>query len=238
MENFSEINYKKNMNMLSQAVKYCKINFLHDDLINELYHNNDLKKQLCIILISKLNSQAEADALVCNLTGKSGPVRETTACKILELIKNPDYQPYFQTQNITDAFIKAVTDINPSVSRNITETIKYVLNAQYIFDNIIKEIKASLNETLKIKKNRSYLKNRKNFGLYWNLEAVAGISDKIQPDNELLEILKLTALSDDYTIREKTAKTARCFISRDNRYSAVLDLLKNDNNIYVKKYID
>ena len=46
-----EQNFHHNMSMLDNAIKYCEKNFLHDDIINELYNDDDLKKQLCIFLI-------------------------------------------------------------------------------------------------------------------------------------------------------------------------------------------
>ena len=44
MENYLEINYEKNMQMLSEAAKYCEENFLHKDIIKILQEDNDLKK--------------------------------------------------------------------------------------------------------------------------------------------------------------------------------------------------
>ncbi len=235
MENFLEINYEKNMSMLSQAVKYCETNFLHEDLIKELALDNDLKKQLCLILISELKSPQEADLLVSNLTGKSGPIRETASFKILDLISNKQYNGYFQTQEILDIFTKAITDINPSVSRNMIEIIKYVDNADYLYKNIINEIKKTLDEIKEVKQNKSYALNKKNFNLYWNLEALISLLDRIPATDELLDILKITALSIDYTIREKTAKAAANI--KNKKFEVIKDILKNDNNIYVKKYI-
>ena len=236
MENFIEINYEKNMSMLSQAVKYCEINFLHEDLINELALDNELKKQLCIILISKLNSQTEANLLVSNLTGKSGPIREAASTKILDLISDENYRRYFQGESILDVFVKAITDINPSVSRSLIEIVKFVDNTDYLYKNLIAEINKTLAELSEIKQNKSYVANKKNFNLYWNLEAIISISAKINPQKELAEILEVTAMSNDYTIREKTAQVLYLF---DNFiFDNAKNILKYDNNIYVKKYID
>ncbi len=237
MKNILEINFEKNMAMLSLAFKYCETNFLHEDLIKELYFDNDLKKQLCIILISKLNSQQEADILAANLTGKSSPIRETVSFKILELISNKMYKKYFQKDEILDIFTKAVTDINPSVSRNLIEIIKYIDNSEYLYRNIIQEINNVLSEIQLISPNKSYIMNKKNFALYWNLEAIISMADKIYPKDELIQILKVTAVSNDYTIREKTAKALFCFQNTNEQFLEVKDLLKNDNNMYVKKYI-
>lgn len=237
MENYLEINYEKNMAMLSEAMVYCYENYSHDDLINELSKDNDLKKQFCIIEIKKLNSQKEADLLVGNLTGKSGPIRETVSFKILELIKQAEFSKYFQKKEILDVFVKAITDINPSVSRNTVEIIKYTDNAQYLYESLIKEINKTLNEMGDVYQTRSYDTNKKNFNLYWNIEAIINIACKIQTEQEFVEILKRTALSNDYTIREKTAKAASILSKKDERYKTVINMLLNDDNVYVRKFI-
>ena len=235
MENYLEINYEKNMQMLTEAVKCCEENLSHDDIINTLYTDNDLKKQLCLIELKNINSQEEADILVYNLTGHSGPVRETASFKILDLIQQEQFKNYFQTQKIKDTFVKAITDINPSVSRNAVEIIKYVNDKEYVCENIIKEIKITLEGLAKIKQNRSYTANKKNFNLYWNLEAIISLSDKLTADDELIEILKQTALSNDYTIREKTAKAIAVFFKNNKRLYPLIEMLKNDENIYVRR---
>ncbi|MBQ9245609.1 hypothetical protein IJ182_05010 [bacterium] len=237
MENYLEINYEKNMQMLSEAVKYCEENFLHEDLINTLYTDNDLKKQLCLIELNKINSQQEADILVYNLTGHSGPVRKTASYKILELIMQSDYNPFFQKQKNLDTFIKAIVDINPSVSRNSVEIIKYIDNKNYIYSKIIDEINITLSKMEDIRQNRSYNTNKQNFNLYWNLEALISISDSINAGDELINILNITCLSNDYTIREKTAKAAVEFAKCNNGFYKIIEKLKDDDNVYVKKHL-
>lgn len=237
MENYLEINYENNMKMLSDAIKYCEENFLHEEIIKELSSDNDIKKQLCLIELKKVDSQSEADILVSNLTGKSGPIRETAAVKIQELIFMAEFNNYFQTKEIIMTFVKAITDINPSVSRSAVEIIKYVDDIDFLYEKIIAEIKVTLSNIDENVKNRSYVQNKKNFNLYWNLEAIISLSEKVLPKDDLLEILTKTAKSNDYTIREKTAKAAMIFSLKDEKFKQVLDLLKNDDNIYVKKYL-
>ena len=238
MENYLEINYEKNMQMLSEAVKYCEENFLHDDIINTLKENNDLKKQLCLIELDGVNTQQEADILVYNLTGHSGPVRETASYKILDLIQKEGLKQFFQTENILNTLVKAITDINPTVSRNTVEIIKYIENPQYIYKEVIKEIRNTISKMEDIKQVRSYVANKKNFNLYWNLEALISIALRVKAEDELVEILEQTADSNDYTIREKTAKAAAEFIKTNASFQIVLDKLKNDENIYVRKYLE
>ena len=133
---------------------------------------------------------------------------------------------------IIDTFVKAITDINPSVSRYTVEFIKFVDDVDYLYKRIIEEIGITLSNIDETVKNRSYVQNKKNFNLYWNLEAIVSLSSKIQLEQELTNILLKTALSNDYTIREKTAKVASLL-----QVSPVLDLLKDDENVYVKKYL-
>jgi hypothetical protein len=233
MENYLEINFEKNMKMLSEAIKCSEDNYSHNDIIDVLKGDDDIKKQFCLIELNKIDSQEEANILVFNLTNHSGPIRETSAFKIGDLISNIEYKKYFQTKEIIDTFVKAITDINPSVSRYSIDFIKFVDDVEYLYKRIIEEIKITLSNIDETVKNRSYVQNKKNFNLYWNLEAIIAIADKITLQEELIEILEKTALSNDYTIREKTAKTASLL-----NVQSVLTLLKDDENVYVRKYID
>ena len=237
MENYLEINYDKNLKMLLQAFSYCEVNLKHEEIINELLGDNDLKKQLCLIELNILISQAEADILVSNLINQSGPIRETASFKILEFIKDEKYRHLFQKREILDIFVKGITDINPSVSRNVVEIITCVDDWEYLYNSILSEIKMTLSKFDDMKQERSYVTNKKNFNLYWNLEAIVSISSKLKPDNLLLEILTQTALSNDYTIREKTAKTANVLSKNNIAFMKVLNILKDDDNIYVLKYV-
>ena len=234
MENYLEINFEKNMQMLSEAVQYCEENLRHEDIINTLYTDNDLKKQLCLIELNEVYSQKEADIIVWNLTDHSGPVRETASYKILELIQKENFKNFFQSKEILNSFVKAVVDINPSVSRNAVEIIKYIDDYEYVYQKIIDEINKTLANMEDIKQNRSYTAN---FNLYWNLEALISLSGKIQAGDELFKILKQTAASNDYTIREKTAKAAFEFSKCNPVFKSVTDILKDDENVYVRKYI-
>ena len=232
MENFYEINYENNMKSLNLAFEYCNTDFSDFEIFETLKNADDIKKQLCILELTNINSQQEADILVFNLTNQSGPVREVSSYKILDLIKTEHCNGFFQTQQILDTFIKAVTDINPSVSRNAVEIIKFVKNYQYIYECLIKSINTILETNELEAKNRSYVQNKKNFALYWSLEAIISLAEKITAGDELVNILNKTALSSDYTIREKTAKAGSIF-----KLKNILELLKNDTNIYVQNYL-
>ena len=232
MENYLEINYEKNMKILAQAINCAERELTHDEIIQVLKGDDDIEKQLRLIQLERINSQEEADILVFNLTQHSGPVRETAAYKIAELISSPNYSHFFQTKEITQTFVKAIVDINPTVSRSAVEIIKYVENSDFIYQKILEELKLTISQLDIEVKNRSYVQNKKNFNLYWNLEALVSIVEKISANDELVKLLQTTALSNDYTIREKTAKVASVF-----KLAEILEILKDDTNVYVRKYI-
>ena len=225
------------MKMLNVAYDYCNCNFSYGDIIEILKSNDDIKKQLALIELKSINSQTDANILVFNLTQHSGPIRETTSFKILDLILKQEYRKYFQTEDILKTFVKSITDINPSVSRNAVEIIKYVDDVNYLYNEILKEINITLSNIDETTTNKSYVQNKKNFNLYWNLEAITSIGDNINPCEKLLDILIRTANSNDYTIREKTAKVASLFVEKNYRFSEVLALLKNYKNVYVQRFI-
>ena len=232
---YIDINYENNMKLLNEAIACCEAQYSHEELINELSCDNDIKKQLCIIEIKKLNSAQEAYLLVQNLTGKSGPVREVCSFKILDLIQNKDYREFFQSKEIENILIKGIVDINPSVSRNIVEAIKYINDKKYLINNIITEINKTIEELKNTTKNRSYTLNKKNFNLYWNLEALISINEAVEPNEKLIKIITTTAHSNDYTIREKTAKLI-FLLKNNNIFSNLAESLRNDENMYVNNY--
>ncbi len=222
--------YENNIKTLKKAIEYCDNIYSHNEIIKILSEDDDILKQLCLIELNKICSQEEANILVNNLTGKSGPIRETASSKILDLISDDLYGKFFQTKYILDSFVKGITDINPSVSRNIIEVIKYTNNKDYLISEIINNIKNTLDIESNSKKH-SYEINKKNFNLYWNLEALYSLSDNIKQFKEINEILLETAKSIDYTIREKTAK----LVAKLN-IKHIEEILINDSNIYVLKY--
>lgn len=232
MNDYCKTDYNKNLEMLSIAAEYCAEQFNHTDIINCLSGNDDLKKQICLIELSYIENQNEADILADNLTGQSGPIREAASYKILELIQKDDFKPFFQTEDILNSFSKAVIDINPSVSRNAVRIIKYADNKKYIYNNLIEEINRTLSDIESLKDKHSYAANKKHFNLYWNLEALSSLADSLEADWQLLKILEKTAFSHDYTIREKTAKAAKAF-----NVQHILELLKDDSNMYVRRYL-
>ena len=47
--------YENNMKTLSKAIEYCDTAFSHEEIINVLSSDDDIKKQLCILNLNNLN---------------------------------------------------------------------------------------------------------------------------------------------------------------------------------------
>ena len=74
------------LNNTETACNLCEREFTHDEIINIIHSDNDIEKQICILKLQGVNSQAEADLLVFNLTNHHGIIRESVAIKLNELM--------------------------------------------------------------------------------------------------------------------------------------------------------
>ncbi len=237
MKNNWELYISNNIELTETAYKYCTINFSHEELIKELSSNDEIKKQLSIININKVNNEEESFLLALNLVGKGGPIREAASFKINELIRQNNYKIFFQQSEIIEFLLSAITDINPSVSRNAVEIIEYIDNKIYIIEELYKKIFMSLEELKIYNLKKSYLLNKKTFSLYWNLEALVSLSDKITLTKNLEDILSQTSSFNDYTIREKCALLLSRLKESNETTLNLMTKLKNDDNIFVKRHL-
>ncbi len=232
MERDLVLKQKQDIELTKLAYSYSQEEYSHEKIVKILSQNDEIKKQICIISLDRLDSEEEADLLVSNLTNHPTPVREVTSFKILELC--PEYSKYFQSQKTLDIFLSGIIDINPSVSRNVVDILEYVENKDYCLEALKPKISALIKEIAEIPKNKSYTANKKNFSLYWYLEALYVFLKEEKADEETVEILDLCSQSGEYTIREKCAKIVSLYKnSSDERIKNIIGKLENDENFYV-----
>ena len=232
MEHDLVLKQKQDIELTKLAYSYSQEEYSHEKIVKILSQNDEIKKQICIINLDRLDSQKEADILVSNLTNHPTPVREVTSFKILELC--PKYSKYFQSEKTLDIFLAGIIDINPSVSRNVVDILEFVENKDYCLKALKPKISDLIKEISEIPKNKSYIANKKNFSLYWYLEAFYVFLKDKTPDDETVEILELCSQSGEYTIREKCAKIISLFkTSPDERIKTIINRLQNDENFYV-----
>lgn len=236
MKYFFDVNKSDSIDLTEAAYNNCHKHFSHSEIMQLLKSSDDVQKQACIINMEQIFTEEEAELLIHNLTDQSTPVREACAFKINQFMNNKDLKKFFQSERIIDVFIKAINDVNPTVARNIIEIIDKIENKKYFQDKLYKKIFVILDELKDFIGIKNYLLNKKTFNLYWCLESIAKISDDIEQDSRLYEILNLSSKFNDYTIREKTAKVLSCLKDYNSDFKEIINTLRKDDNLYVRRY--
>lgn len=221
-----ETNFNVAMNMSRQDYEY-------DELIALLNSDKIVEKQIAVLKLEEIKSQADAEILVSNLVGQDGKIRESVAFKVNELMQNGDYSTFFQNDKIFETFLQGIMDINGNVCRQIVDLAVNNEFKAYLCKKLPSEIVKILAQIEKIDaESKQYVISKRNFQLYWALEALFNVIDIIDIKN-IIPILIKTGEFQDYTIREKTAKI---LANIDNSELGVIkEKLKNDKNYYVKR---
>jgi hypothetical protein len=218
------------------ALKMRENEYSYNELISFLGSEKIVEKQIAILSLNELKSKEDALNLVSNLIGQDGKIREAVAFKLNELSKYKHHWPFFDDKRIFNLLLKGIMDINGNVCRNILnvkwieeETFGLYLSEKLPqrINNILEEIENNDTES------KQYVISKRNFQLYWSLEALYKITDYIDV-RKLKNTLFKTARFDDYTIREKTAKILSKIDYRE--FEILKEQLKNDENYYVKSY--
>ncbi|MDD3237238.1 MAG: hypothetical protein PHV37_03995 [Candidatus Gastranaerophilales bacterium] len=238
MTDYLELNKEQNIKMTNLAYDHCSKDLNHEELICELFSDDELKKQVCILNLKSVFSQKEADALVDNLTGKGGPVREVASLKINEFIKSDSSHQFFQTEKIIDTLLQATTDVNPAVCRNIIEIMDKIDNIKYLNQILYQKITATFEELKVFKDYKSHLLNKKTFKLYWSLETLTYLLLSVKKDAIFFQIVKQAAEFNDYTIREKASKIISSLTPVPAEFKSLSEKLKSDENLYVRRFFE
>ena len=228
--------YKDLDTNFEQACEMIEKKFSHDELINLLKTGNIPQKQLAALELDGVYSREDAEALVCNLTGCDGKIREAAALRISQILnESPETINYFKIH--PKIFADASIDINGNICRLITECVSILkqdsgFSCKYI-DRILHFINSAFEELDKfIYKDKKYMINKQLFKLYWCLEDLKLFVDIIDME-QLFEILSKACEIKEYTIREKTAKI---LIKLDDiKFSPLKDKLLRDDNYYVRE---
>lgn len=227
-----ETNFETNLNNIV-AMGWGQYDY--STLIKLLQSDKIEEKQIAALNLSKIMSSEDAKILASNLVGQDGKVREAVAFKVNELFKNPSFSDFFNDEGIYNLLLQGIMDINGNVCRQIVElTIDYDFG-QYLCANLPERIKDILLEIEKIEaESKQYIISKRNFQLYWALEALYNIIDKIEL-NKVKDILLNAGIFYDYTIREKIAKILAKI--DDVELCDLKEKLKNDENFYVRRYL-
>ncbi len=236
MNNFVE---DKTANNAEIACKLCEKDYTYGEVIAELECTNVIKKQACILSLSELRTQEDANKLIDNLTGQDGRIREVVAFKINELIKNSYYTAFFQSREASDTFINGIIDVNPAICRFIIEALDYVDDKKYLVETLIQQVQKIDNDVKNAGKDiEKHVLKKKIFKLYWTLEALTEILKNHptgEDTTELETIIQATIEHSEYTIREKVYRLLKVINAQCKNavFENYLQKLQNDENFYV-----
>lgn len=236
MNNTLNSSFETNFNV---AMKMSECNYDYQELITFLSSDKIVEKQIAILNLDEIKSKDDAKLLVSNLVGQDGKIREVVAFKLNQLIKNAEYTDFLIDEEIFAVLMQGIMDINGNVCRQIVDIASFLHSnnefREYFCGMLPEMISKNLVEIEKIEANsKQYVISKRNFQLYWCLEALYDFVESID-FNTVKEILLKTGVFYDYTIREKTAK----ILTRINNseLNSLKEGLKNDENYYVRRYL-
>ena len=236
-ENINNSTSNKIDNNIENAYVMSQRMYEHSELIKLLSEGSIAEKQIAALEFDYVKTQDDAAALIKNLTGCDGKIREAVAHKIYYLIKNqPDSKSIFAECSVED-WAKATIDINANICRSIIDSAKELIDnesfSKAYAQNIVQYTEEALNELDKfIYRDKKYTINKQLFKLYWCLEALAYFY-KFVPDTVMESILNRSSVQEEYTIREKVAQ----IIVKTDKYSKLKSRLSDDENYYVRQIL-
>lgn len=221
------------------ALELYQKKLTHDEIIQMLNEGNILQKQIAAIKLKDITCEEDADALMKNLTGQDGKVRETVAFRLNEFLQKQELHKFFLKSPNYNVFLDAIIDVNGNICRNTISAISNLKIYPNFCDYFCPALVNLTNKLISIVEkfdfqDGKYKVNKEVFKLYWCLETLFIFTNCINFDI-LKEILQKTKDIQEYTIREKTAKILSNTLC-DNDLSLIKNKLKNDTNYYVRRF--
>ena len=214
------------------ACELSEKEFTHQELLKMLEVGNIAERQIAALKFDKVENDVDALALMNNLTGCDGKIREAVALRINQLLtSNIEARAFF---NYPLVFADATIDINANICRLVVDSAK-LLKADAEFSKIylerILEFTQQAFEELDkfIFRDKKYVINKQLFKLYWCLETLQNYYMEID-NTKLKQILEQGAAQSEYTIREKVAQIVRL----TGGFEDLKNKLEQDENYYVR----
>ena len=214
------------------ACELSEKEFTHQELLKMLEVGNIAERQIAALKFDKVEYDVDALALMNNLTGCDGKIREAVALRINQLLtSNIEARAFF---NYPLVFADATIDINANICRLVVDSAK-LLKADAEFSKIylerILEFTQQAFEELDkfIFRDKKYVINKQLFKLYWCLETLQNYYMEID-NTKLKQILEQGAAQSEYTIREKVAQIVRLA----GGFEDLKNKLEQDENYYVR----
>lgn len=220
---------------LNKVVGLCENSYTTDEIIAILKNGSVMEKQVAVLGLEELRSKADAEALMENLTGIDGKVRQAVAFKILQLISK--YKDLFLDKKFYEIFANSIIDIDSNVCRLDLEAILYLKDNEEFSKYIANKMKditfTALEDLSKISfKAKKYTSNKQYFKIYWCLETLSNFYESLNLE-DLKKILTQCSKLPEYTIREKCALILKNNFDDEDLIKIKNELL-NDENYYVR----
>ncbi|MCD8377795.1 MAG: hypothetical protein LUB59_03300 [Candidatus Gastranaerophilales bacterium] len=218
-----------------RALELCSNSYSYGDLIGFLKSGNIAEKQYAALEISELRTQEDAEIFLSNLINCDGKIREATAQKFLEFVKNKIYCGYFSKFPVILA--KSTIDINANISRMVIDGLYYLKGNEEFADKYVKIILRFIDEAFQgldkiVYKDKKYTINKQIFKLYWCLEGLNNFCDYVCADKLRVILGRAIDLS-EYTVREKAAQLIMKN-SSNQKFKYLVDRVTADENYYVR----
>lgn len=226
LNNSLEVNF-------NTAMKLSSENYDHKQLIEYLNSGDLVERQFAALELKEIYFKEDVKILVSNLVGQDGKVREAVAYKINELAQMDEYKCFFDSEILFENFFKGLLDINGNICRQMLGLTNIEGFNKYLCKMLPEEISKLLVKIEELEATeKQYIVSKRNFQLYWCLEALYYCAENIDLAS-IHPILTKTTDFYDYTIREKTAK----ILSRisDSSFDLLKDRLLSDENYYVRQ---
>ena len=226
--------YKDLDTNFEQACYLSEQNFSHSELLEFLNEGNIPQKQIAALKFDAVNSKEDAAALISNLTGCDGKIREAIALRVFQIISESPASADFFSQMPAKVFADATIDINANICRLVVDSVK-MLNNNEAFSKeytalILQYAKDALDELDRLVfRDKKYIKNKQLFKLYWCLESLRNFYT-FADEALLTDIMNRSAAQEEYTVREKAAEISVL----SDKFISIKNQLKDDSNYYVR----
>lgn len=214
------------------ACELSEKDFTHEELLQMLNNGNIAERQIAALKFDKVENDVDALALMNNLTGCDGKIREAIALRINQIItSDSNSREYF---NFPLVFADATIDINANICRLVVDSAKLLKTDEDFTKIYVQRILEFTDEAFDaldkfIFRDKKYVINKQLFKLYWCLETLQNFYMDVDK-NKLEEILTKGAEQSEYTIREKIAQ----IVQISGEFASLKEKLQFDDNYYVR----
>lgn len=223
----------------NKALELSNENNDYESIISLIQSDEIVKKQIAVLKLNEIRTKEDAKILVSHLINQDGKIREVVAFKLCELSKNPIYFELLCNEELYPIYLKGITDINGNICRQVVEFTNTLSSnnsfREYMCINLPEQINTIWEQIEELDlSSKQYVVSKRNFQLYWSLEALYTYVTELNADI-LNPILYKIVEFYDYTIREKAARILTKL--DDSEYINLKDQLRSDENYYVRRYL-